>query len=114
MRKTDWSQANFLGDTYRCHKIFTITTYPSFCCFTDKCHALNSPVVFQWWGWVEELSYKDRRMDRHGHTHHPQAHPSDLSSPASISETFQGVEQELALPLRNSAENSVCWVTLRH
>lgn len=49
-------------------------------------------------------------MDGHGHT--PLTY-TDLSSPASISETLQGVEQELALSLRNSAEISVCWVTLR-
>lgn len=47
-------------------------------------------------------------------THHPPTHPPDLSSPASISETFQSIEQELTLSLRNSTKISVCRVTLRH
>lgn len=66
-----------MGDISRCHKISTINTYPSLCCFTDQCHALNSPVIFLWWDRLEEHSCKDRRMDRHGHT--PPTHtPSRL------------------------------------
>lgn len=98
--------------SWETHTIFTFTTYPSSCCFTDKCHAVDLTCGIS----VAELSYKDRRMDRHrhGHTLHPFTHTPDLYSPASISETFQGVEQELALSLRNSTKISVCWVTLRH
>lgn len=54
-----------MGDISKCHKIFTINTFPSLCFFTDQCQALNSHLWFLCW--VEKHSCKDRRMDRHGH-----------------------------------------------
>lgn len=88
MRESERSESHFLGDTNRWDKIFTVTTYLPFYCLTDKCNALNPPVIFQWWGLTQELSHKDRWTD----THTTPIHIPSLSSPASISETFQSVE----------------------